>query len=184
MVNVLLAESFLPQVRWVRGTVAIALPWLLRPLARRTYTAGESLRWIRAAELPADLSWAQHAPAIAHAFAGFAAAVDQHGQRALPASARAIIGEHLLAWDGAARPLSRGWVEQAVTGLGQAEAAAARLGLLAALAAYQIDDAVVAAYRRHYPDDASLVAALAWASFAAARQVGAATAVATALRVD
>jgi AhpD family alkylhydroperoxidase len=177
MVNVLLVESFLPQVRWVRGTLATALPWLLRPLARRSYEVGESLRWIRAAELPDDLSWAQHAPAIARAFAGFAVVVDQHGQRALPASARATVCEHLAAWDGAAPPLSRDWVEQAVTGMGESEAAAARLGLLAALAAYQIDDAVVAAYRRHYPDDASLVAALAWASFAAARRIAAATAV-------
>jgi hypothetical protein len=99
-----------------------------------------------------------------------------HRQRALPASARAIISEHLAVWDGAAPPLSRSWVGQAVAGLGEPEAAAARLGLLAALASYQIDQSVVAAYRRHYPGDASLVAALAWASFAAARRIAAATA--------
>ncbi len=179
MVNVLV-ESFLPQARWARRTVAAALPWLLRPLARRSYAAGESLRWVRAADLPSDLSWARRSPTIAHAFAGFAAVVDQHSQRALPASARAIICEHLAVWDGAAPPLSRSWVEQAVAGLGEPEAAATRLGLLAAMASYQIDEGVVAAYRRHYPGDASLVAALAWASFAAARRVAAATAVPTA----
>jgi hypothetical protein len=168
MVNVLLVENFLPQVRWVRGTVATALPWLLRPLARRSYAAGESLRWIRAAELPADLNWAQPAPAIAHAFAGFAAVVDQHGQRALPASARAIVGEHLAAWDGAAPPRARPGSSS-----GGTPGAACGHGRLSD------HDGVVAAYRRHYPDDASLVAALAWASFAAARRVGAATAVAT-----
>ncbi len=179
MVNVLV-ESFLPQARWARRTVAAALPWLLRPLARRSYAAGESLRWVRAADLPSDLSWARRSPTIAHAFAGFAAVVDQHSQRALPASARAIICEHLAVWDGAAPPLSRIWLEQAVAGLGEPEAAATRLGLLAAMASYQIDEGVVAAYRRHYPGDASLVAALAWASFAAARRVAAATAVPTA----
>jgi AhpD family alkylhydroperoxidase len=171
MVNALLMETFLPQARWARRTVAAALPWLLRPLARRSYTAGESLRWVRAADLPSDLSWAQQSPPIAHAFAGFAAVVDQHSQRALPASARAIIGEQLAVWNGVAPPLSRSWVEQAIAGLGEPEAAAARLGLLAALASYQIDEGVVAAYRRHYPGDASLVAALAWASFAAATAV-------------
>jgi hypothetical protein len=102
------------------------------------------------------------------------------GQVARGHSARAIIGDHLAIWDGAAPPLSRGWVEQAVAGLGEPEAAV-RLGLLAAMASYQIDDGVVAAYRRHYPDDASLVAALAWASFAAARRTAAATANATTL---
>jgi hypothetical protein len=63
-------------------------------------------------------------------------------------------------------------VEQAVAGLAEADAAAARLALLAALASYQIDDGLVADFRRHYPDDATLVAALAWASLAAARRIG------------
>lgn len=44
--------------------------------------------------------------------------------------------------------------------------------LVAARASYQIDDALVAAYRRHYPGDDQLLAALAWASFTAARRVG------------
>jgi AhpD family alkylhydroperoxidase len=176
MVNVLLVESFLPQARWLRSSVATALPWLLRPLARRTYMPGEALHWLAVAALPDDLSWAEPAPIIARAFAGFAAVVEQHGRHAVPAPAQAIVREHLAAWDGAAPPLSRSWVEQAVAGLGEPDAAAARLGLLVALASYQIDEGVVAAYRRQYPDDASLVAALAWASFAAARRVAVATA--------
>jgi AhpD family alkylhydroperoxidase len=180
MVNALLAESFLPQARWARGAVVVALPWLLRPLARRVTMPGESLHWLPAADLPDDLNWAQQTPTIARAFAGLAAVVDEHGQRALPAPAQVIVREHLEAWDGTAPPLSRSWVEQAVAGLGEPEAAATRLGLLAAMASYQIDDAVVAAYRRHYPDDASLVAALAWTSFAAARRIAVATVVTTA----
>jgi len=49
--------------------------------------------------------------------------------------------------------------------------AAARLALLAALAPHQIDGDAVAAFRAGAPDDAALVAVLAWAAFAAARRV-------------
>ncbi len=178
MVNVLLVESFLPQARWVRGTLTAALPWLLRPLARRVYTPGASLQWSPVADLPDDLSWASGSPTIARAFAGFAAVVEQHSHRAVPAAAQAIVREYLATWEGAAPPLSRGWVEQVVAGLSEADAAAARLGLLAAVASYQIDEEVVVAYRRHTPDDVSLLAALAWASFAAARRLAATTSVA------
>jgi len=171
MVNVLLVESFLPQMRLVRNVLATTLPLALRPLARRAVAPGESLRWVPAAALPADLAWASSAPHIARAFAGFAVVVEEQGQRALPAHVQALVRERLASWDGEGPGLSRGWVEQTVAGLSEADAAAARLALLVALASYQIDDDLVAAFRRHYPDDATLVAALAWASFAAARQV-------------
>ena len=67
MVNVLLVDSFLPQARWVRRTLSTALPWLLRPLARRTYTPGVALQWLPTAAMPNDLGWAQGAPTIARA---------------------------------------------------------------------------------------------------------------------
>jgi hypothetical protein len=43
---------------------------------------------------------------------------------------------------------------------------------LAALAPHQIDDTVVAAYRRHEPVDRRLLALLAWSSAQAARRIG------------
>jgi hypothetical protein len=46
------------------------------------------------------------------------------------------------------------------------------LALLAAPAPHQIDDAVVAAYRRHEPADRRLLAPLAWSSAQAARRIG------------
>jgi hypothetical protein len=82
-----------------------------------------------------------------------------------------LVRGRLASWDGEAPGLSRGWVEQAVAGLGEADPAAARLALLAALASYQVDNDLVAAFQQHYPDDDTLVATLAWASFTAVREV-------------
>lgn len=172
MVNVLLVESFLPRTGLVRNTLTAALPLALRPLARRSVPPGESLRWLPDGSRPEDLAWAAATPTIARAFAGFATSVEEQGQLALTPLVRALVHERLASWDGEAPGLSRGWVEDAVAGLAEADAATARLALLAALASYQIDDGLVADFRRHYPDDATLVAALAWASFAAARQIG------------
>jgi hypothetical protein len=46
------------------------------------------------------------------------------------------------------------------------------LTLLTALASYQVDKSIVEDFRSHYPEDAQLIAATAWASFTAARRVG------------
>jgi hypothetical protein len=68
--------------------------------------------------------------------------------------------------------LSRAWVQTAIGDLSEPDAAAARLGLLTALAPHQIDDTVVAAYRSHEPSDRRLLALLAWSSAQAARRIG------------
>jgi AhpD family alkylhydroperoxidase len=172
MVNVLLVESFLPRAKLVRNALTAALPLALRPLARRNVVAGESLRWIPDAKLPTDLAWAEHAKPIASAFAGFAAATEKHGQAVLSPAVRTLVEDRLATWDGEAPGLSRNWVEQAVHGMAEADAVAARVALLASLASYQIDDALVHAFRTHYPNDAQLVAVLAWASFTTARRIG------------
>ncbi|MCI4061221.1 hypothetical protein MRQ36_00980 [Micromonospora sp. R77] len=54
-----------------------------------------------------------------------------------------------------------------------ADRAAARLALLTAVASYQVDEDVVTEFRQWHPDDVTLVEVAAWASFAAARRVGA-----------
>jgi AhpD family alkylhydroperoxidase len=172
MVNVLLIESFLPRSGLIRSALTAALPVLLHSLAHRTVTPGESLRWLPDAELPEELRWAGSDSPIARAFAGFALAVEEHGQAVLPPHVQMLVRDYLATWDGAAPGLSRGWVEPAVRGLAAPDATAARLALLAGLASYQIEDALVTAFQQHHPGDASLVAALAWASFAAARRIG------------
>ena len=68
--------------------------------------------------------------------------------------------------------LSRAWVERAIADLSASDRPAARLAMLVALASFQIDTDVIQAFRAQHPSDADLIAATAWASFAAARRAG------------
>ena len=172
MVNVLLTETPLPFAPLVKGAAKRALGFLFTPWARRAYPSGASLALLPDADLPSDLGWAQSNPAIAGAFARFAAVVERAGARVLSPTVRDLVNERVQAWLGEDPGLSRAWVEQAVRGLDETSQAAARLALLAALASHQIDESVVLAFRVHRQSDEALVAALAWASFTAARHVG------------
>jgi hypothetical protein len=145
---------------------------LLRPLARRSYLPGESLALLPDAPLPDSLGWAATSPAVAGAFARFAAVVEQAGAQTLDPEVRALLTDYLVSWRGDDPGLGRAWVEQMVDGLAEAQRPAARLALLAAVASYQVDDAAVEAFRRLHPRDDALVGVLAWASFAAARRIG------------
>jgi hypothetical protein len=50
---------------------------------------------------------------------------------------------------------------------------AAQLALMAAFSPCRIDEKVIGAFRSCYPEDTKLLGALAWASFTAARKIGA-----------
>jgi AhpD family alkylhydroperoxidase len=158
---------------WLRGGIARAAAPLLRGVLRRRPTPGASLALLPEAPLPAEFGWAAAAPHVARAFAGFAAALEKGAAGSLPADARGAVAERVRSWDGSDPGLSRHWLEDHVRGLDGAARAGARLALLAALAPHQIDADVVAAYRRYRPDDAALVATLAWGSYSAARRIGA-----------
>jgi AhpD family alkylhydroperoxidase len=173
MVSVLLSETPLPSNR----------PWLKRPLKRvaslifsravnRPKTAGDSLQFLPEADLPTDLGWAETVPNVARAFARFAAVIEEGGNFALSPEVRSLIKKQVNVWNGKVPQLNRSWVEQAVRGFNEASQAAARLTLLTALAPYQIDEDLVSAFRRHFPEDDKLLGALAWASFTAARKIG------------
>jgi AhpD family alkylhydroperoxidase len=132
--------------------------------------AGGSVDLLPAAELPDDLSWAAHHATIAAAFARAGAAVDAGGHRSVPPAVRELVRTHL---DGD-RPSgpSRAWVDEAVAGLAEADRPAGRLALLTALASYQVDGKVVAAYRAVAVDDRALIELTAWSSLTAARHAG------------
>jgi hypothetical protein len=68
---------------------------------------------------------------------------------------------------------NRAWLDDAVTGLPNADRAAGRLALLTALASYQVTSSVVDAFRSRHPGDTTLIELTSWASMASARQVGA-----------
>ena len=173
MVDIFLDETPLPSNRgWLKGTLKRMAGWYFSRAARRRKVAGDSLALLPEAELPADMGWAAASPTVAGAFARWAAVVEIAGQEALPANVRALVREHIAAWNGEAPSLSRNWVEKAVTGPAEAEKPAARLALLTALAPYQIDEDTIAAFRAQQPEENKLIAATAWASFTAARRVG------------
>jgi len=154
-------------LRGVAGHVvgATAGKRMVRPLQ-----PGSSLRLVPRAKLPDDLSWAAANPAVAGAFAGFAAVVEQAGSAVLPEPVRTLLSERVRAWNGEAMGLSRRWVEEAAAEVQEEHRAAARLALLTALASYQVDASIVEDFRSRYPGDAQLIAATAWASLTAARR--------------
>jgi len=172
MVTILASPSPFPGPRALRPLTTRIAPRLFARAVKRPKQAGESLRFIEQAELPEDMGWAKGSPPVAAAFAGFMAAIEDEAHDAIGPGARAVVQAHVGTWRGEDPELSRAWVEPAIGELSEPEAAAARLGLLAALAPHQIDDAVVAAYRGHEPVDRRLLALLAWSSAQAARRIG------------
>ncbi|MET8161480.1 carboxymuconolactone decarboxylase family protein [Sphaerisporangium sp. NPDC005289] len=175
MVNVFLGESLLPpQVpRRARGPLMRMFGLVMRPAARRAAAPGASLVLLPPAPLPADLAWAEGTAFIAGAFARAAAAMDRAGRHSVPEPVRELVTAELSAWDGEPPGPSRAWAGAAVSALPAGLRPAGRLALLTAKASYQIDPSVVADFRAETPGDRALVELTSWASFAAARRVGA-----------
>ncbi|MGV9214426.1 carboxymuconolactone decarboxylase family protein [Micromonospora sp. RB23] len=175
MVNVFLANFLLPpglnpraRRRLKRGISRVLHPTLHDPRE-----PGRSVPLLPHAPLPASAGWAAGNPHVAAATGRAYAAFEAAGERALSPVVRNLVGERLAAWHGEDTGLSRRWCELLVDGLPEADRAAGRLALLTAFASHQVDEEVIGEFRRHRPDDRSLVEAVAWASFAVAQEVGA-----------
>jgi hypothetical protein len=161
----------------------LPLPSLIKGLTYRVYAAtagkrvvceiqsGNSLKFVPSADLPNDLWWASGSPTAAQAFAGFASVMDEIGVAFLPEPVRHLVHERLQAWNGESMGISRRWVDDAVAQLNEVHQPTARLVLLTAFASYQVDKTVIHNFQSQHPEDAQLIAATAWASFAAARRV-------------
>jgi AhpD family alkylhydroperoxidase len=172
MVNVFLGETFVPVPSALKGVTGRVFGATAGKRFVRRLQQGDSLQFVPQARVPDDLSWAASNPAVAGAFAGFAQVVEEAGKAVLPEGVRVVVSECVQEWNGEAMGLSRRWVEDAVVDIKEEHRAAARLTLLTALASYQVDSNVIEDFRSHYPEDAQLIAATAWASFTAARRVG------------
>lgn len=174
MANLFLGDSLLP----------FPVPSVLKEVTYRLYAAtegrrivrrlepGKSLKLLPQAPLPEELSWAAGNPSVAGAFSGFAKVVEEAGQRALPEPVRSLVNERIRTWNGESMGISRRWVEDAVADVETEFQAAARLALLTAFASYQVDPGVIEVFQSQHPEDAQLITATSWASFAAARRVG------------
>jgi AhpD family alkylhydroperoxidase len=173
MAGIFLPETLVPGVPTRRRGDALRLLGQITLLpAGRFQPPGASLRLLPAAALPDDLAWATGQPAIAGAFGSVVAAVEAAGARSVPDPVRALVLRELSGWNLDATRVTGEWVSRAVSGLAEADRATGRLALLAALAPYLVDRAVIEDFRRARPDDRALVEVASWASLVAARQVG------------
>ncbi|MET9001556.1 carboxymuconolactone decarboxylase family protein [Amycolatopsis sp. NPDC004169] len=117
--------------------------------------------------------WAEPGSTLADAFARARVAVEAAGERVLPPRVRDLVRRELKAWDGRPPGLGRSWAEGPLAELPAAERPAARLALLVAKAAYQVDDDLVAdLVRSDGLDDRGLVELVSWAAHAAAEELG------------
>jgi AhpD family alkylhydroperoxidase len=173
MANVLLSETPLPSSnRLLRGGMMGVAASMFSDAVKLPKTTGDSLEFLPEAELPADLGWAKGAANVAGAFARFAKAVEIDGEYALPVEVRLLVEEQVSHRIAAKDFTAKEATELAITLHDEALETAAKLTLLSALASYKVDEQVVTAFHKHYPEDEKLLGALAWASFTAARKIG------------
>ena len=173
MSTVLLSETPLPSNQhWLKSPLRQVATRMFAKTVCRPIEAGGSLKFLPKADLPNDLRWAKTAPNVAQAYACFASAVEEAGEYALPLTVRAFIQEEIDEWRGEASELKLAWSEDAISRLDEPLQAAADLALLTALSPHEVSKDVVLSFKKYYPDDAKLVGALSWASFAAARKIG------------
>jgi len=131
---------------------------------------GRALDLLPAAPLPADMEWAAPNPRIAAAVSRWAAAVGRESAHVITPAVRETLQRSMQSWEGEAMPISRSWVEREIHDLSGQDRDLARLSLVAAKAAYQVDDSLVDAVLGEKRDEIKLIRVLAWASFSAARR--------------
>lgn len=174
MVSLFLGQSPLPLPGMASPAGTRLAKRMMAVMGRRIagYAASSGGAVIRRdAVLPADFAWARGAPHVAAGLAHFALAAEEAGAEDVPEPVRDLVLSHLTSWRGEAAPLSRGWLGAWTDPLDASLRPAARLALLTARAPWQIDDGLVAEFRRIAPGDRALVRTAGWAAFAAARRI-------------
>lgn len=172
MINILLTGTFLPGPEGARKIARRVGGRVMSGKITAELGAGLAPGLHRAGPLPADLGWAAPSAPIADAFTMMASVTDSAARRAAAPEALDLVERTVAAWRGEAPGISAGWVNEPLSALSEADRPAARLGLLAALAPYQITERDVDAYRAVHPGDADLLGLLSWSAFLAARRVG------------
>jgi AhpD family alkylhydroperoxidase len=171
MVSVFLGDSPLPPM--VPAAMRRPLMNFLGRLMVSAGPAGTAADLLPVAEPPGDLRWADSSPRVIAAFARAAAAIDRAGSDSVPSHVRELLLGELAGWDGQPRGPGRSWALHAASRLSAGDRPAARLALLTAFCAHQVTTSDVEDFRHGTPEDAALVGLTSWASFAAARRVGA-----------
>ncbi len=173
MASALLSETPLPSKnQLLRRPLMWVATLIFSRAIKRLKTEGTSLGFLPEAQLPIDLGWAISKPNVAGAFARFSAVIEDVGRYSLSSEVRNCVKEKVETWNGQFPALGKSWVEDRIKEFTGSERTTAKLALLAALAPYQVEKEDVLAFRKHFPEDAKLIGALAWASFSAARRIG------------
>jgi alkylhydroperoxidase family enzyme len=134
---------------------------MLRPLVTAQRVEQGDFLTPAAPSLPPEFAWAFPDPYIAGGLARFAAAAEAAGAESVePAVQELVIGQ-VANWRGEAPPLD--WTS--------GQTPSARLALLTALASYQVDDKVIAAFRQQGKSDRDLINVTAWASYVAVKRI-------------
>ena len=131
---------------------------------------GRSLKLLPPAGLPEDMSWAKANPRVADALARFAATAEREAAGLVSDDVRRAVTASLNNWTGEQMPISRAWVDPDVEGLGDEDAAIARLAIVLAKAPYQVDEKMAEAVAGNDVDERRFIRILAWASFVGARR--------------
>jgi AhpD family alkylhydroperoxidase len=175
MVQVFLPEgpARLPAtLRWLRGTtIRVAGTVAGKRIMAVDVPSGGAVGSLPEASPSPEFGWTAPRPALAAAFGSLETVIEGLGNDVLAQPVRDLVHERVAAWNGQEPGISRSWVEDAVGTLDTKDQSAGRLALLVAFAPYQIDDAIVANFRRSQPTDTELLAAVSWASFTATRKV-------------
>jgi AhpD family alkylhydroperoxidase len=166
MVSAFLGESPFPLGgRLLRGSLRRIGGLRFRRFVRARVRPGEWLDLLPAAELPDEFRWASASGSVARALAGFAATVDEVGERFVAGEVRRVLLSRLASWRGEDPGLGVAWLEQELSDLTGSLRDQARLAFLVALAPYRAG--AVAADQ----SDPETLAVAAFASLAAARRV-------------
>ncbi|MFI2407881.1 carboxymuconolactone decarboxylase [Micromonospora chersina] len=174
VVNVFLSSFFLPPGLGPRARRRMkqGISRLLRPTLRTPRPGGRSVGLLAPAAPPVGAAWAAGNDDVAAAVARSYRTFELAGARSLPDAVRRLVLDRLAAWRGEDSGFSTAWCEDLIADLPARERPAGRLALLTAMSSYQVDDRVVAEFRRFDSSDAGLVDAVAWSAFAASRVIG------------
>ena len=165
MVSVFLADSSPPPLPGPARRV------LGRRMTLARVSPGRASELLPPAPLPPDLAWAAGAGHLTEALARAAGTIDGAAAAVVTEPVRRLVrGE--LARGGAPAGPSSAWVGAPLQALPDADRATGRLALLTAVAPYQVDEDVVAAFRRVHGGDEALLRLTAWSALTAARAFG------------
>ena len=169
LVLVLLDETFLPGGPRAQSLARRAAGLAFARKVRASHRSGLATGRLSPRPLPEDLGWAAAYAPVAASFAALTGCLEE--SQHLPEASRDVVRRVIAEWQGEPMPMSSSWTAEYTDALPDELRAATRLALLTSLAPHQVTDDDVAAARPLLTTDSSLVIALAWASWAAARRV-------------